>query len=137
MMGAAALGDGVKVGHDSGLAFSPYPELSSCRSSMIRTEGPPDTASSDSTLSTMAWPLNSGAAGRDSAPPVAARTAPAARARTAARRAGPAIRTEGDPVVLARPAGPRVQQRRLPAAGGRRDDRYRFPTTRSSVATRS
>src|SRR6266851_2063155 len=57
-------------------AFSPYPELSSCRSSMIRTKGPPDTASSDSTLSTMAWPLNSGAAGRDSAPPVAARTAP-------------------------------------------------------------
>jgi len=74
-------------------AFSPYPELSSCRSSMIRTKGPPDTASSDSTLSTMAWPLNPGAAGGDSAPPVAARTAPAARARTAARRAGPAIRT--------------------------------------------
>jgi hypothetical protein len=43
---------------------------------MIRTKGPADAANSDSILSTMAWPLNSGAAGRDSAPPVAARTAP-------------------------------------------------------------
>jgi hypothetical protein len=28
---------------------------------MIRTKGPPGAASSDSTLSTMAWPLNPGA----------------------------------------------------------------------------
>jgi len=44
---------------------------------------------------------------------------------------------EGDLVVLARLADPRVQQQRLPAAGGRRDDRYRFPATRSRMATRS
>jgi len=43
----------------------------------------------------MAWPLNSGAAGRDSAPPVAAGPRPAARVRRAARRAGPAVRAWG------------------------------------------
>src|SRR5262249_5016621 len=37
-------------------------ELSSCRSSMIRTIGPPDAVSSDRTLSTMAGPLNPDAA---------------------------------------------------------------------------
>ena len=92
MMGAAAFCDGVEVGLDSGPGVLPYPELSSCRSSMIRTKGPADAASSDSILSTMAWPLNSGAAGRDSAPPVAAGPRPAARVRRAARRAGPAVR---------------------------------------------
>ena len=44
---------------------------------------------------------------------------------------------EDEPVRLTRTVGPRVQQRRLPGAGGRRDDRYRFKTMRSSVATRS
>jgi hypothetical protein len=76
MMGAAALGDGIEVGLDSGPGVLRYPELSSCRSSIIRTKGPPDAASSDITLSTMAWPLNSGAAGRDSVLPGAARAAP-------------------------------------------------------------
>jgi hypothetical protein len=76
MMGAAALGDGVEVGLDSGPGVLPVPGAQLVQSSMIRTKGPPGTASSDSTLSTMAWPLNSGAAGGDSAPPVAARTVP-------------------------------------------------------------
>jgi len=39
MMGAAAFCDGVEVGLDSGPGVLPYPELSSCRSSMIRTAG--------------------------------------------------------------------------------------------------
>jgi Pyridoxamine 5'-phosphate oxidase len=34
---------------------------------------------------------------------------------------------EGNQAILARPAGPRVQQGRLPAAGGRRDDRHPLP----------
>ena len=76
MMGAAALGDGVEVGRDSGPSVLPVPGAQLVQVIGDQDEGPLAAASSASTLSTMAWPLNSGAAGRGSAPPVAARTAP-------------------------------------------------------------
>jgi hypothetical protein len=72
----------------------------------------------------MVWPLNSGAAGRDSAPPVAARTAPGSASQNSCAPRWPGRTDRGRSGGPGRPAGPRVQQRRLPAAGGRRDDRY-------------
>jgi hypothetical protein len=62
MMGAAALGDGVEVSLDSGPGVLPYPELSSCRSSMIRKVRSRCSASSDRTLSAIAPGLKPGVA---------------------------------------------------------------------------
>ena len=138
MMGTAALGGGVEVGLDSGPGVLPVPGAQLVRviddkdeETAGRRELGQHIVDHGLAVELRRRGQGFGAAGRG---PNRAHQRELELLRAALARP---YGHEGDLVVLARPAGPRVQQRRLPAASGRRDDRYRFPTTRSGVATRS
>ena len=76
MMGAAAFCDGVEVGLDSGPGVLPVPGAQLVQVIDDQDEGTGGRRELGQHPVDHGLALNSGAAGRDSAPPVAARTAP-------------------------------------------------------------
>jgi hypothetical protein len=105
---------------------------------MISTNGPPAAASSDSTLSTIARPLNAGAAGGGSAPPVAAWTAPSRASQNSCASGCPGLT---DTKATRRCCPGRSAHVRssdvLPLPAGAGMTVTRLPAARSSVMSRS